>query len=129
MRWLNFCIPLMSGQPFINAPSEDVGVWWRLMVYCGAKENGGVILHCEDWTEIAWMRSVGVSKQEILRESSLWTFREPPFAGLVVAHYPREQEAACKAKRAGGKAGAKKRWRRKPKNVLEMPVDSQQENG
>lgn len=122
MNWLNVNVTQLRDGMFGGADPTEIGIWLRLAAYCASQENGGVILGCVTWTERQWQTTCGLSLEEVQRPSRLWQWgvaREL----ISIYGYPKEQEAIMRAKRAGGKRGAKRRW--KPKNIVHMKGDSE----
>lgn len=122
MNWLNVNVTKLRDDVFAGATPEELGIWLRLVAYCALMENGGGIIGCEPWTERQWQTTCGISKAEVDVKSRLWRFGGNEGV-LWVYGYPKEQEAVLKAKRAGGKRGARKRW--KPKNVVHLEADNE----
>jgi len=119
MIWLNIEISQLHDEVLSGASPEELGIWLRLMAYCASQENGGTIMNCIGWTDRQWWVAAGISREELEGlKSRLWTWSGSQVGVLWVYGYPKDQEALMKAKREGGKKGARKRW--KPKNVVKM---------
>jgi len=105
VNWLNLEMAFLDAAAVAGAETLDVGVWLRLMKYCGKVENGGRITGARLWTDCGWIRVVGVTAEEIRRESpGLWNFDGDD---LIVEGYPAAQEEKVKANRRNGKLGGR----------------------
>lgn len=94
--------PNLTGAPqYVSCNAIGRGVWINLLLWCAEQENSGVIAGAASWSDEAW-GMLGVDKETLRYASSLLSFTE---ADVFVWGYPRNQEDAIKAKRAGGKKG------------------------
>lgn len=119
MIWLNVKVAMLHDEVCASATPHELGIWFRLLAYCASQENGGTIMNCIGWTDRQWWVAAGISKAELDQtKSRLWTWSGVQTGVLWVYGYPKDQEAIVKAKREGGKRGARKRW--KPKNVVKI---------
>lgn len=116
MNWFNFHTPEMRNESFSGASEEQLGAWFRLVIYCCEQENGGMIHGAEKWNDRKWLNATGVSSDLIKQESPLWHFSG--VGSLCIVSYPVSKEIEVKAKRQAGRRTAQKRWgksRTKPK--------------
>jgi hypothetical protein len=100
MNWLNIEIKTLCSEEFLGSEPLDRATWLCLMRYCAQHENGGTIKDCEAWGDRKWMQLVGITTQEVCRDSELWNWDKKD---LIVWAYPIEQQKAVEAKREAGK--------------------------
>ncbi len=113
MNWLNLDQVFLASEPVAGADSLDVGVWIRLLAYCGKVENGGRISGARLWKPCAWIRVVGITDEEFHREApGLWKIAGDD---VVVLGYPADQELKVKANRVNGKLGGRPTAPKKPR--------------
>lgn len=108
MNWFNFFTPDLRSENFSEATEEQLGAWFRLVIYCCEQENGGMVHGAEKWSDRKWLNSTGVSSDLIKQESPLWHFSG--VGSLCVDGYPMAKELEVKAKRTAGKRTASLRW-------------------
>ena len=119
MNWLNLDQVFLAGEPVAGADSLDVGVWLRLLAYCGKVENGGRIKGASLWKSCAWIRVVGITEDEFHREApGLWKIVGDD---VVVLGYPSDQEEKVKANRLNGKLGGRPAEAKKPHGKPDGP--------
>ena len=112
MNWLNLEIRFAQDRPVAGAETLDVGIWIRILFYCGEIENGGRITGARLWNSCEWIRVVGITEEEVHREApGLWKFVGDD---LVVDGYPTDQEEKVKANRENGKLGGRPAAPKKP---------------
>lgn len=102
MEYLNLHTSTLDSEEFIGCEPVDQATWLKLQRYCVGQENGGRIAGCREWKDRKCQQLLRVTRVEMLRECDLWTWDQND---LVLFGYPLEQEAAVKAKRAGGRIG------------------------
>lgn len=107
MEWLNIQVNTARSPEFLGASHTERSVWFSLISYCAAFENGGVLPGAASWTTSAWMAAAGVSKKDV---SACTSLVRTIGTDVQVLFYPVSQEKALNAKRAGGKKGATLRW-------------------
>lgn len=112
MNWINLAVSFMEDHEFESAETLDVGTWIRLLKYCGKIENGGRITGARLWKSCGWIRTVGITEEEVHREAAgLWKFEDDD---LVVFGYPADQEEKVRKNRENGKLGGRKPDFKKP---------------
>lgn len=104
MNWLNIEIKTIRCPEYVGSEPTDRATWINLLVYCAEHENGGIIENCLDWKDRRWQQTCGVTKEEVTRESDLWSWSG---SNLTIWAYPVEKEQEVKAKRLGGRIGGK----------------------
>jgi hypothetical protein len=104
MNWLNIEIKTIRCPEYVGSEPTDRATWINLLVYCAEQENGGIIENCLDWKDRRWQQTCGVTKEEVTRESDLWSWSG---SNLTLWAYPAEKEHEVKAKRLGGSNGGK----------------------
>ncbi len=107
MEWLNINVNTVRTDAYTSASNNERAVWFSLLIYCAAMENGGRIENCRDWNDLKWAITAGVRKRDVLACEKLVTFDGN---NLTVMFYPHEQHKSLLAKRAGGKKGNAVRW-------------------
>lgn len=100
MNWLNLEIKNLTSHEFLGSEPLDRATWLCLMRFCAQQENSGIIQNCNKWGERKWMQLVGISKEEALRDSMLWEWKDN---SIEVWQYPLNQQLATQAKRTAGK--------------------------
>lgn len=108
MNYANIETRLLNCSPMNHATDSELGVWLRLLAYCGAQENGGKIHGADKWTARQWLVSAGVEKASVEAESPLWHFTG--VGTLIIVHYPISQQDACQKQRASVRRANLKRW-------------------
>ncbi|MCW1917051.1 hypothetical protein OJ996_25905 [Luteolibacter sp. GHJ8] len=104
MEYLNLETHVFRSPEFIGADPAQRGTWIALLGWCASQENGGRIAACRAWKDRMWQQLVGVTAEEVLEESPLWTWEGED---LVIVHYPLEQELALHARREGNAKGGR----------------------
>lgn len=105
MQWFNLHLPLLKSDEFSEAEPWEIGVWLRLMAYCCEQENGGQILGCADWSAKKWLVTCGVDKDDLQKESQLWTWAVANPGVLWVHQYPGSVEDRVRKARYCAKKG------------------------
>jgi len=125
MNWLNLSTTDLTSATFLGCEPVDRATWLCLMAYCAIHETGGIIVGCAGWGDRMWQQVAGVTKDEVHRDTTLWTWAD---GGIVVQLYPVGQEAVVRAKRQGGLTRAtqreeerKKKKKRKRKEKERTP--------
>jgi len=95
----------------ITATNEQVGVWFRLMLFCHDQENLGTIVECRSWHEKIWER-LGLSSSLVFCDSPLWHWRG---TNLVVHLYDKEEQAKYERMVKQRRFAANTRWNKPPK--------------
>ena len=125
MTHFNVLLSLNKTGALSEATHEQKGIWFDMATYCCAQENGGRI-HCADkWTEIQWLKNIGITKEQAYSESPLWKMND--FGTLIVALYPHEHEKAAQKKRASANRTNEMRWgynRKKKKSLSDTVSES-----
>jgi len=62
MYWFKLHRSDLTSHKLASLSDQELGVWVRLMSYCTAEENGGVI-NCAGWSQNQWLAITGVSKK------------------------------------------------------------------
>ena len=102
----------MEDRAGASADTLDVGIWVRLLKYCGKVENGGRITGARLWKSCEWIRVVGITEEEFHREApGLWKIIDDD---VLVHDYPIDQEQKVKANRLNGKLGGRPADPKKP---------------
>jgi hypothetical protein len=125
MKYFNLDFALLGQSQFLKASNAQIGVWLKLVSYCAAQENGGMITACDIWQDREWLIACGVTRSEVHQDSPLWII-DPHNGTLDLMHYPREMERKVQAMRKAGKKGAKRRWNTEEKmgGPLASPLGS-----
>lgn len=129
MTHFNVLIAIMRAAPMSEATHEQKGAWLDLATYCCAQENGGRIHGADVWTEIQWIKNVGITLAQSRADSPLWKMNA--FGTMIVMLYPHEHEKAAQAKRAAAKRTNATRWgynRRVKKSLGESLSDTVSES-
>lgn len=104
MKYLNLELVHLRSSEYLGSDPLDRATWLCLLAWCADQENGGRIAGAGRWKDRRWQQLVGVTEDEVRRPSELWTWTDDD---LEVAFYPREQEAATKARRSNGALGGR----------------------
>lgn len=122
MKYLGILTSARTAPEFIGVEPVQRATWLCLMLFCAEHETGGVIAGCRQWGDRRWMQTCGVTKAEILVESTLFRF-----AGndLVVWGYQDEYEASVLARREAGRKGGLRSGEVRSKHRSEAPCEAQ----
>jgi hypothetical protein len=121
MDWLNLHLPTTLRSPaFIGSDPVDRATWLCLLAYSAAQENSGIIHNCRDWKDRRWQQLAAVTREEVRRQSDLWTWHGND---LHVTHYPIEKEQEVQQKREIAKTNGKKSGGR-PRNQHRNPQET-----
>jgi hypothetical protein len=119
VNYLNLNISKMEDRAGASAETLDIGIWVRLLKYCGKVENGGRITGAALWKSCEWIRVVGITKDEFHREApGLWKIIGDD---VLVHDYPIEQEEKVKANRLNGRRGGRPADPNKPHGKPDAP--------
>lgn len=118
MNYLNLTIQTLTGPEFLGSEPLDRATWICLMRYCAQHETSGIIPGAAQWGDRKWMQLCGVTKDEVKRESDLWSWDGET---LVVAFYPLEQETVAKTRRESGKRYGKGRAKMRDRSPDSSP--------
>ena len=122
VKFLGILTSARTAPEFIGVEPVQRATWLCLMLFCAEHETGGVIAGCRQWGDRRWMQTCGVTKAEILVESTLFRF-----AGndLVVWGYQEEYEASVLARREAGRKGGLRSGEARSKHRFEAPIEAQ----
>lgn len=119
MKFLNLPTSLTTGESFLRATNDQIGVWFQLISYCHAQMNGGAIKCCHEWPDAMWQRIAGTTAAFIASESPLWHFSSMV---LVIHHYDQEAEEAYRKKQRMGRIYVERRWAaQKERKIIQIP--------
>ncbi len=116
MKHANINLDVLDEPEFSEATTSQVGVWFRLYVYCARHENGGIILNAGAWTELHCRRLLGCARAD-LDSSPLWELRVSGLLNLfhynlIAEHWSKlrrkTQPAAARSKSPAKIAAAKR---------------------
>lgn len=129
MNWLNIEIKTIRCPEYVGSEPIDRATWINLLAYCAEQENGGTIEDCLKWKDRRWQQTCGVTKDEVMRESDLWSWSG---SNLTLWAYPLQKQQEVQAKRIAGSNGGKASGQsRKAKAeqiaMLEAPGEAQLE--
>ena len=98
----------MSSEVYMGSEPLERATWFNLTMLCYLRENSGIIADCSDWGDRKWMTLCGVTKNEVNKDSSLYTFKQ---GSLHIWGYDMENQKKVEASRINGRKGG-----RPPKN-------------
>lgn len=100
MKYLNLDVEkVLSSDEFMAEGPCKIGVWLLLLKHCVTVENGGKIADCGDWGDRRWMRTCGITKEEVSESCTLWAWEN---GTLTVFGYPHQQENVQNIRREAG---------------------------
>jgi len=102
VKYLGILTSARTAPEFIGTEPVQRATWLCLMLFCAEHETGGVIVGCRSWGDRRWMQTCGVTKAEVLVESTLFRFVGND---LVVWGYQVEYESGILARRKAGRKG------------------------
>lgn len=100
MNYLNLLLNDLRSPQFLGSEPTDRATWLCLLAFCADQENGGRIEGCGKWADRKLQQLIGVTAEEIGRNSPLW---EMDGDNLVVWRYPADKEREIQAKREAGR--------------------------
>jgi len=104
MNWLNLELATLRSEEYLGSDPIQRATWLNLLAYCADQENGGVIAGCTEWGSRRWLQLLGVTKEEVMTESSLWSFCGK---SIHVWKYPKVKEIEVKKNRENGRRGGR----------------------
>lgn len=104
MEWMNIHTSTMTSEVMVDASPANMGTWLRLLHYCCAQENNGLIAGAKRFDDRKWLKLVGVSAQDVAVECGLWSWQEDT---LVLAFYPSEKQSLVQLRRKVGRDGGR----------------------
>lgn len=107
VEWVNVHVNTARSPEYLSASNLERAVWFSLLSYCAAMENGGRIAGAKGWADAVWMMSAGVKAKDVLQ---CRTLVQVVGEDVSVMFYPLSQEKVLHAKREGGRKGNLKRW-------------------
>lgn len=102
MKNLRLPVGILSQKEYILATEAQRATWLNLLLFCAARENGGVIANCVGWTKQLWSRQCGIRLTVLAQDCGLWRWEGD---GLVVGFYPRKEEEKNNFLKKIGKKG------------------------
>jgi hypothetical protein len=111
MDWFPVDVKLTTGPEWLRLDPALRGHWLALVSFCAMRENGGRIEGARWWTRTDWIRAAGVYQATIDRLVAEGLSRWEDDGALVLVHYPAENDALVRKRRAAGVKGAESRWR------------------
>lgn len=128
MKYLGILTSARTAPEFVGAEPVQRATWLCLMLFCAEHETGGVVEGCKQWCDRRWMQTCGVTKAEVMVESTLFHFLGND---LTVWGYQVDYEAGILARREAGRKGGlrsvavrlKRRNEAQVEAVLERPFE------
>lgn len=102
MNWINLRTELLRSHEFAVAKKGAIETWLRVLAYCCEQENGGVIRGSLAWSNEVWLRSMTLSKHEVIDAHPLI---QEEGDGYRIVGYPQSKQAEIEAKREAGRKG------------------------
>ena len=122
MKYLGILTSARTAPEFVGVDPVQRATWLCLMLFCAEHETGGVISGCRSWGDRRWMQTCGVTKSEIMVESTLFHFIGND---LSVWGYQDEYEASVLARREAGRKGGLRSGKVRSKHRSEAPCEAQ----
>lgn len=122
MKYLGILTSSRTAPEFIGTEPVQRATWLCLMLFCAEHETGGVIAGCRAWGDRRWMQTCGVTKAEVMVESTLFHFVGDD---LTVWGYQDEYEASVMARREAGRRGGLRSAEVRSKHRPEPPYEAE----
>lgn len=116
MNWINIEVNLLDRPEMMAASNHQIGVWLRLMRYCCAQENKGILANACAFDDVMWLILARVDERYFETPCALWSWQNED-RDLVLWGYPEAKEAEVKnlkamAAEAGKRSGESRRNRK-----------------
>jgi hypothetical protein len=127
MNWINIEVNTMDRPEMMRASNEQIGVWLRLMRYCCAQENGGLLEGASGFDHVTWLILARADERYFETPCPLWSWEG---SDLRLWGYPESKETEVKNLRAlGSEAGKKSGEARRLKKTNRTVQPTNEPNG